>query len=85
MIETRTPTPDRAPDRIAYGPWEPVYGPERVRLVATDWSLFTVRTYTEVRDRPVIGSRRQRSEIWWTPGGIIGRWEWEYEESTCPS
>ena len=61
------------PTRVTYGEWEPIYGPERVRQVATRWTLLTVAEYTEVRDRPITGYRRKRFEFEETPRQRVPR------------
>lgn len=63
-------TPEREPDRVTYSPWEPVYGKERERMVATDIRgvLFPfVAAYTKVVDQPIIGYERWRYETWTDP------------------
>ena len=71
----------RPPDRVTFTAWEPVFGKERMRQVATDVRgvLFPyVHAYTEVKDEPIIGYQRKRMEFWYEGTETFGRWEWEH-------
>lgn len=74
--------PRRRPLPVTFGPWEPILGPERTRLVATDVRgafVSWVAEYTQVTDRPLLGYRRRRMERWYDDDGrMMGRWEWQY-------
>lgn len=55
--------------RIRHTEWLPIFGPDRERLVATQFSLFAVAEYTKIVDNPITGYERFHIDTWYDEEG----------------